>query len=56
MSFSQDTLQAVFLGAAAALPMVGLRLWSWSPDAAAKLTSVEDMHSKQLQVSAQHST
>jgi len=44
ISFSLETLQAIALGGLFALPLVGLRLWSWSPAASNVLPSLEDMH------------
>jgi hypothetical protein len=54
VSLSPETAQAAALGALAALPLVGLRLWSWSPAASKALPILDDMHQTQLQVRVLH--
>ena len=45
-----ESLSWAAVGALAALPLVGLRLWSWSPAASKSWPALGDMHQAQLQV------
>lgn len=45
-----DTFSWAAVGALAVLPLVGLRMWSWTPDASKSLPALEDMHHTQLQI------
>ena len=50
MCLSLETLEAAAIGAVAAVPLVGLRVWSWGPAAFKTLPILEDMHQIQLEV------
>ena len=50
MDLSPDTLGALLVGGLAALPMVALRYWTWTPGAAKAWPALEDMHAKQREV------
>lgn len=49
-SISLHSLQAAAIGAAAAVPFVAFRAWSWTPAAAKAVPALEDMHFGQLEV------
>ncbi|GFR40409.1 hypothetical protein Agub_g962 [Astrephomene gubernaculifera] len=47
---SLETLHAAGIGAAVALPLTALRLWTWTPAAAKALPALQDVHAGQLEV------
>jgi len=51
-TLSVDSLYMAAVGALAGLPLVALRVWSWSPAAAKSVPALEDMHASQLQLVA----